>query len=243
MVEIEVSEKNKIDGVLTRAELEGVSKGDGGIIDNLLSSILKYLKNNVKSFSLSDGNYTDIEFVLYFPYDKFESLPMVAIDVTNSKIKPSFIGGITYVDDLNTPIPTVRGDVEVVFDVIARNSRQKEAIVGVISNALYRGLYDGSLTKYGILNIFFNRSINRGMEQADKVLQFHTHQLITDTVFRHILDYTFSFISPVTYPVALSIDDEYFIHDIGVTEEDNYFAMTLSENSLFLELDFTYNSS
>jgi len=236
---VEQTELSKIDGLLTRAGLIDTMKGDGGPIDTLLGYILSYLQENFAGFSLSDGNQTSVKFVLYFTYDKFDTLPMVAIDVVSSDMQPMFIGAVSHVDDTNTPLRTMAGKVYVIFDVIARNSREKDAIVGFLSNVLYRGLYDGTLREKGILNVEFIRSVNRGMEQSDKVLYLHSHQLISDTIFRHLVEYRFDFLTPITYPTQDT--DYYFLH--SVEYNDSYSSRVFSENSAFLELKFYYDDT
>ena len=221
-------------GFLTRSEIKSVAKGDGGAIDTLMSNVLYYLQNEFGLIEYSTEAGESVNFYSYFPFED-TVLPSVVLEPTNSKIDINWVGGVGFVQE-GLPKHTVRGEVDITFDVMARNEREKYSISGTLLNVLFRGMFDAKLSKSGIKHIKFKRSINRGFDQADRVLQFHSHGISSDLLFRELVTFTFIFDWIITYPTETYNDN--FINEIDTSTDET--TLTITTDIKWLPITFTF---
>jgi len=226
-------------GFLTRSFIKTVAKGDGGPIDTLMTNVLYYLQQDFGDIQYSTASGETINFYSYFPSEDLV-LPSVVLEPTNGKLSIVWVGGIGFAQE-GVPKFTLRGEVDITFDVMARSEREKYSISGTLTNVLYRGLFNANLSKMGIKDIKFKRSINRGFDQADRVLQFHSHGISSDLIFRDLVTFTFIFDWIVTSPNELV--NEYFVSDIDVNQSvigGTPIEVTIYSNAKWLPMTFTF---
>jgi len=221
-------------GFLTRSEIKSVAKGDGGAIDTLMSNIIYYLQNEFGLIEYSTEAGEEVNFYTYFPFED-TVLPSVVLEPTNTKLDINWVGGVGFVQE-GLPKHTLRGEVDITFDVLARSEREKYSISGTLLNVLFRGLFDAKLSRSGIKHIKFKRSINRGFDQADRVLQFHSHGISSDLLFRELVTFTFIFDWIITSPIE--VVNENFISEIDSSTEDE--DTTVYSNTEWLSITFTF---
>ena len=222
---------------LTRKYIKDVQSGDGGMVDTLLSIIMKYLNNNLAKFKQSNtSSGTSVTLFQYVPQANVD-IPSVVLEATNVSTNINWIGGI-YRQEEGKNLNTLRGEIEVTFDVFARNSREKNSISGWVSNALYRGLFDMELRKNGIRHIEFIRSVDRGYDQADRVLQFHTHSPSSEMIFRQLMTFKFIFDWIITPRSDDGWDTTYYIKTIGM-DINNTGEQEYSQLAVYIPITFT----
>jgi len=227
-------------GFMTRKYIKDYTKGDGGPIDSLMTNILYYLQNNFKTIQFSDAAAgSTVNFYAYFPFEKLV-LPSVILEPTDIEMNINWVGGIGFQQE-GEGRNTLRAEVDVTFDVMARNEREKYSISGTLANVLYRGLFNNILSKVGIKHITFKRSVSRGFDQADRVLQFHSHAITSDLIFRELVTFTFTFDWIVTDPSA--IIEEHFITGVDFGSAPiggNPIEVTIYVKAKWIPITFTY---
>jgi len=241
MVDKEVSvDINTKGGYLTRKYIKDYTKGDGGVIDTLVTNITYYLQNAFKTIQFSDAAAgSDVNFYAYFPFQNLD-LPAVVLEPTNIKLDINWVGGIGF-QEAGKEKYTLRGEVDVTFDVMARNEREKYSISGSLANVLYRGIFNNDFSKMGVRHMSFQKSINRGFDQADRVLQFHSHILSQDLIFRELVTFKFVFDWIVTDPAT--IVEEHFISSIDYSSAPiggSPIEVTIYVKKKWLPIEFTY---
>ena len=222
---------------LTRKYIKDVQDGDGGMIDTLISILMNYLNNNMAKFKQS-ATSTGATVTLFqsFPFDDF-TIPSVVVEATNVRTDVNWVGGI-YCEEEGKNLNTVRGEVEVTFDMFGRNSREKNSISGWVTNTLYRGLWDMELRKNGIRHMEFIRSVDRGYDQADRVLQFHTHSPSSEIIFRQLVTYRFIFDWVITPRSDEGWSTPNYIKTIGVdTNEEG--EQEYTQLVVYVPINFT----
>lgn len=227
-------------GFMTRKYIKDYTKGDGGPIDSLMTNILFYLQNNFETIQFSDAHAGSIvNFYAYFPFEKLE-LPSVILEPTTIEMNINWVGGIGFQQE-GEGRNTLRAEVDVTFDVMARTEREKYSISGTLANVLYRGLFNNVLSKAGIKHIAFKRSVSRGFDQADRVLQFHSHAIASDLIFRELVTFTFVFDWIVTDPST--IIEERFVSNVYYSSapiSGNPIEVTIYVKTKWIPITFTY---
>jgi len=212
----QMSDRDTKGAFLTRKYIRDIQGGDGGPIDTLLATITVYINENLAKFKQSEASTgTSVTVFQYFPQQGFD-IPSIVLEATNVQNDINWIGSV-YTTEEDKKVRTIRANIDVTFDVFGRNTREKNAMSGWLQNALFRGLYDGELTKHGIRHIEFVRSVDRGYDQADRVLQFHTHSVSADIIFRQLVTYRFVFDWLITPRTDEGWSTPYYI---GTTKTD-----------------------
>lgn len=227
-------------GFMTRKYIKDYTKGDGGPIDTLMTNILFYLQNNFKTIQFSDAAAgSTVNFYAYFPFQDLD-LPSVILEPTTIELNINWVGGIGFQQE-GKGRNTLRGEVDITFDIMARTEREKYSISGTLANVLYRGLFNNVLSKVGIKHMSFQRSVSRGFDQADRVLQFHSHSITSDLIFRELVTFQFVFDWIVTDPATFI--EERFITDVeyGSTSiGGNPIIVTIYAKAKWIPITFTY---
>ena len=168
---------------------------NAGSYDMLVVHLIDFLRTNFPKFKQSStSSGTSIDFHYTYPEDRSMewTVPAVFIDIKDDYHEIDSIGYVqAEVDGENIYVFRVIANVE--FDIWANSSRQKKIIAGVLYNLLHSGIIDFTLRRKGIQFIKYRRSVPRGYDQTDRVLQFHTHQLGSDEIYRDVVEIDIGF--------------------------------------------------
>lgn len=168
---------------------------DSGAIELIIAHLIDYLTNEFPQFnqsSASDG--TNVTFSYGYSMDKTIeiNLPFVSISTRDDEHYQDSMGYIQYYNEETGDIAyglQIRTTVE--LDIWARSPREKAFIQGILLNMLHVGMVNNKLRFRGVQVCEFVRSIPRGYDQTDRVLQFHTHQIGSDEIFRQVMEFDF----------------------------------------------------
>ena len=170
---------------------------DSGAIELIISHLIDYLQDEFPKFKQSEGSSgSQITFTYGYPQDSnIEiNLPAIAVGTRDDEHFQDSMGYIQYVNEETGDVAygiRVRATIE--FDIWARSQRQKAFIQGILINMIHAGIVNNNLRLRGIQTAEFVRSIPRGYDQTDRVLQFHTHQIGSDEIFRQVMEFDFEF--------------------------------------------------
>lgn len=170
---------------------------DSGAIELIIAHLIDYLTTEFPKFnqsSLSTG--TIATFTYDYPQDISleEALPVVAISTRDDEHYQDSMGYIQYYNqDTGEIVYGVQIRTTIQFDIWARSPREKAFIQGVLINMIHAGIVNYNLRHRGVQVAEFVRSIPRGYDQTDRVLQFHTHQIGSDEIFRQVMEFDFIF--------------------------------------------------
>lgn len=168
-----------------------------GMIDVVIAQLVNLLREEFQDFEASypEGDGTTTEFYFRFPNKNMEvNLPGIFLSSRDSKNYMDSMGFIqSYNKNTGEIIHGMRGEPIIEFDIWARNDREKGIIEGILINFLNSKIVDDTLLFLGIQNIRYVRSTPRGYDQTDRVLQFHTHQIGSDDVFRQVSEFQIDF--------------------------------------------------
>jgi len=177
--------------------IEFAERNSGGV-ELLIAHLIDYLNTYFPKFKQTAGSTgTSVTFTFGYPQDSTIeiNLPIIAI---SSRDDEHFIDSAGYIQadvlaDDGDIVYGVQYKPTLEIDIWARDTREKAFIQGILINMLHAGIANGLLRQRGIQVIEFTRSIPRGYDQADRVLQFHTHQIGSDEIFRQVLEFDFTF--------------------------------------------------
>jgi len=170
---------------------------DSGAIEIIIAHLIDYLQKNFPKFNQSTGSLgTDVRFTYGYPQDESVEimLPAIAVSTRDDEHYQDSMGYIQYYNEETGDIAhgvQVRTTIE--FDIWANSTREKAFIQGVLINMIHSGMVNNLLRFRGIQVAEFVRSIPRGYDQTDRVLQFHTHQIGSDEIFRQVMEFDFIF--------------------------------------------------
>jgi len=170
---------------------------DSGAIELIIAHLIDYLQSSFPKFKQStNSGGTEVTFTYGYPQDKSMeiNLPAVAISTRDDEHYQDSMGYIQYYDNKTGDIVYgIRASPTIEFDIWSNNPREKAFIQGILLNMLHAGIVNGELRFRGIQTCEFVRSIPRGYDQTDRVLQFHTHQIGSDEIFRQVMEFDFIF--------------------------------------------------
>jgi len=169
---------------------------DSGAIELIIAHLIDYLSNEFPNFKQSVKGGTEVMFSYGYPQDSSMeiNLPIVAVSTRDDEHYQDSMGYIQYYNEETGDIAygvQVRTTIE--FDIWGRSPREKAFIQGILLNMLHVGMINYKLRHRGIQVIEFVRSIPRGYDQTDRVLQFHTHQIGSDEIFRQVMEFDLIF--------------------------------------------------
>jgi len=170
---------------------------DGGAMELIIAHIIDYLSTNfplIKQSANSVG--TDVMFTYGYPQDSSIeiNLPAIAISTRQDEHYQDSMGYVQYYNkDTGEIVKGLQVMATIEFDIWARDQREKAFIQGVLINMLHAGMVNNNLRFRGIQVIEFDTSIPRGYDQTDRVLQFHTHQIGSDEIYRQVMYFDFTF--------------------------------------------------
>lgn len=170
---------------------------DSGAIELIIAHLIDYLQTQFPKFNQSsDSSGTEVTFTYGYPNDSSIefNLPAVAISTRDDEHFQDSMGYIQYFNkETGDTAYGLRVKATIEFDIWARNMREKAFIQGILVNMLHSGMVNNLLRFRGIQTCEFVRSIPRGYDQTDRVLQFHTHQIGSDEIFRQVMEFDFIF--------------------------------------------------
>jgi len=168
---------------------------DSGAIELIIAHLIDYLQSEFPKFKMSStSSGTDVSFTFDYPQDKSLEimLPVIAISTRDDEHYQDSMG---YIQHYNKETGDISYGIQIKttiqFDIWSRNPREKAFIQGVLLNMLHAGMVNFNLRHRGVQVIEFVRSIPRGYDQTDRVLQFHTHQIGSDEIFRQVMEFDF----------------------------------------------------
>jgi len=168
---------------------------DSGAIELIIAHLIDYLTTEFPKFRQSSTSTgTDVTFLFDYSQDSSleANLPLIAISTRDDEHYQDSMGYIQYYDENSGDISYgIQVKTTIQFDIWAKDPRQKAFIQGILLNMLHAGMVNNRLRQRGIQVIEFVRSIPRGYDQTDRVLQFHTHQIGSDEVFRQVMEFDF----------------------------------------------------
>lgn len=168
---------------------------DSGIIELLIAHLIDYLSSefpNFKQSSTSTGSR--VSFSYDYPQDSSLeiNLPIIAMSTRDDEHYQDSMGYIQYYnEEAGEIVYGIQARTTIQFDIWARSPREKAFIQGILTNMLHSGMVNNNLRHRGIQIIEFVKSIPRGYDQTDRVLQFHTHQIGSDEIFRQVMEFNF----------------------------------------------------
>lgn len=170
---------------------------NGGAIELLISHLIDYLQTNFPKIKQSASSLgTDVTFTYAYPQDSSMeiNLPTIAISTRQDEHYQDSMGYIQFYNkETGEIVKGIQMVATIEFDIWARDQREKAFIQGVLTNMLHAGMVNNALRFRGIQVIEFDTSIPRGYDQTDRVLQFHTHQIGSDEIFRQVMYFEFTF--------------------------------------------------
>ncbi len=170
---------------------------DSGLTELIIAHLIDYLQDEFPKFMQSVGSLgTEVMFTYGYPQDVSVEimLPAIAISTRDDEHYQDSMGYIQYYNKDTGDIAhgiQVRTTIE--FDIWANSTREKAFIQGILVNMIHAGMVNNLLRFRGIQVAEFVRSIPRGYDQTDRVLQFHTHQIGSDEIFRQVMEFDFIF--------------------------------------------------
>ena len=172
-------------------------RNDGGAIQLIIAHLIDYLTNEFPKFEQSiNSSGTDVSFSYDYPQDSSIeiNLPIIAISTRDDEHYQDSMGYIQYYnEDTGEIVYGLQIRTAIQFDIWARSPREKAFVEGILINMLHAGMVNYNLRHRGVQVIEFVRSIPRGYDQTDRVLQFHTHQIGSDEIFRQVMEFDFTY--------------------------------------------------
>ncbi len=170
---------------------------DSAPIELIIAHLIDYLQTYYPKFnqSTSSGG-TEVMFTYGYPQDSSIeiNLPAIAISTRDDEHFQDSMGYIQYYnEDTGDIVKGIRMRTTIEFDIWANNPREKAFIQGILINMIHAGIVNNLLRFRGVQVAEFVRSIPRGYDQTDRVLQFHTHQIGSDEIFRQVMEFDFIF--------------------------------------------------
>lgn len=193
-----------------------------GAIELVIAHLIDYLTQEFPNFKQSSTGGTHVTFTYSYPQDVSLEylLPVVALSTRDDEHYQDSMGYIQYYNKYTGDVAygvQIRTTIE--FDIWARSPREKAFIQGILLNMLHAGFVNNKLRFRGLQSCEFVRSIPRGYDQTDRVLQFHTHQIGSDEIFRQIMEFDFIYDSRLIWdfanPGGLVYAIRHIITDIG----------------------------
>lgn len=172
-------------------------KQDSGAIEIIIAHLIDYLQKNYPKFNQSENSTgSEVMFTYGYPQDSSVeiNLPAIAVSTRDDEHYMDSMGYIQYYNEETGDIShgiQMRTTIE--FDIWANSTREKAYIQGILIDMIHSGMANNLLRFRGIQVAEFVRSIPRGYDQTDRVLQFHTHQIGSDEIFRQVMEFDFIF--------------------------------------------------
>jgi len=168
---------------------------NAGSSELLIAHLINYLRDNFPLFKFSPtSSGTQLNFSYTFPDDVNLEVqaPVVLLQVKSDDHYQDSMG---YVQGINSGefLYGYRNNPIIEFDVWATSEREKRYIEGMLPNLLHGGIVNRELRYRGVQAVEFVRSVPRGYDQTDRVLQFHTHIVGSDELFRQLMEFSFTY--------------------------------------------------
>lgn len=212
---------------------------NSGDVNLVVEQLLDYLETHFPTYNLSSGSAgTAINFMYGYPEDQTLEIkiPVVVIDVRDDDNFVDSMGYLQYYnEDTGTFVRGIRYSSVIELDIWARNPREKKFIEGLLINYLHAGIASQDLIYRGIHELNFVRSIPRGFDETDRVLQFHTHILGNIPVFRQVMEFNVQFESQLVFPSGLDPEEnappviQVVDENVDLDETMNYFENVVKQ--------------
>jgi len=168
---------------------------NAGSQELLIAHLINYLREEFPLYKFSPtSSGTQINFSYMFPDDANLEVqaPVVLLQIKSDDHYQDSMG---YVQGENNGefLYGYRNNPLVEFDIWATSEREKRFIQGLLFNLLHGGIVNRQLRYRGIQAVEFRRSVPRGYDQTDRVLQFHTHIVGSDEIYRQLVEMNFTF--------------------------------------------------
>ena len=230
-------------GIYIKDDIDGVAR-DTGYTDLVIAHLVTYLRDNFPLFAASSNSAgTTTSFFSSFPEDKNleVTLPAIVMDVRSDDYIADSIGFVQhFVQETGEIIYGLESNIVLELDIWANNQREKKVLQGLLINQFHAGMITQELRRRGIRNIKFIRSVPRGYDQTDRVLQFHTHQLKSDDIFRQVMEFEIQF----DHQIVIAFAENYLISQVIFSEEsgDTPAVISFVNNNTF-QLTFNVDIS
>jgi len=192
---------------------------NAGSQELIIAHLINYLRNEFPLFKFSPtSSGTQINFSYMFPDDiNIEvQAPVVLLQVKSDDHYQDSMGYVHGVAGDGKVLYGYRNNPLIEFDVWATSEREKRFIQGMLFNALHGGIINHTLRHRGIQTVEFVRSVPRGYDQTDRVLQFHTHIVGSDEIYRQLVEMTFTYDHRVVFPTNDPQSEVYAIRQVSM---------------------------